>query len=196
MRLIPEPVLLGWPSPNYVDPPKNPATVAVYVFNGFFLTLATITVAARLYTRIIIRNWFGLDDLFIILAFVRISPAILEVFSTDTRTVVTFCRRCRLCDTWKCTIRLESSRLGHTNCDCHAFCQTRICHKDSVVSCVMYNPHVSPLLLLPSPRALPGQTAQMGAPLHDGFCGFGIGSVLDCHHFCLHVRGQPSSFSS
>lgn len=78
MPRIPETGLLDWPSPNYVDPPKNPATVAVYVFNGFFLTLATIAVAARLYTRIIIRRWFGLDDLFIILAFVRISPSILE----------------------------------------------------------------------------------------------------------------------
>ena len=74
MPRIPATVLLDWPLPNYVDPPKNPATVAVYVFNGFFLTLATIAVAARLYTRIIIRHWFGLDDLFIILAFVRNIP--------------------------------------------------------------------------------------------------------------------------
>lgn len=71
MRGVPKSVYAHWPLPNYVDPEKNPATVALYVTNGIFLSLATIAVVARLYTRIVIRNWFGLDDLCVILAYVR-----------------------------------------------------------------------------------------------------------------------------
>lgn len=77
MRDVPPSVLATWPLPNYVDPHRNPATIALYVINGVFLGLATIAVAARLYTRIVIRNWFGLDDLCVILAFVGLLDRIL-----------------------------------------------------------------------------------------------------------------------
>jgi hypothetical protein len=61
-------VLLTWPAPNYVNPhtrgPEN------YVISIIFFSLATIAVATRLYTRLYIRRWFGLDDLCICLAYV------------------------------------------------------------------------------------------------------------------------------
>jgi hypothetical protein len=61
-------VLLSWPKPNYINPvTRGPET---YVVGTVFLTLATSVVATRLYARVHIRRWFGLDDLFICLAWV------------------------------------------------------------------------------------------------------------------------------
>lgn len=42
----------------------------LYIVNGIWLFIATICVAARLYARISIRNWFGADDVCIIIAIV------------------------------------------------------------------------------------------------------------------------------
>ncbi|KAF2856944.1 hypothetical protein T440DRAFT_494693 [Plenodomus tracheiphilus IPT5] len=66
MRLPPYEVLLSWPTPNY----DNPVTRgnALVVVNSIFLGLVIITVGLRLYTRVIIKRWFGLDDIFILLA--------------------------------------------------------------------------------------------------------------------------------
>jgi len=61
-------VLATWPTPNYVDPVTRGS--ALYIVNGIWLFLATVAVTLRLYTRIWIRNWFGLDDAFILLALV------------------------------------------------------------------------------------------------------------------------------
>ena len=63
-------VLVTWPTPNYVDPHKRSS--ANYAFNSIFLIITTIAVVLRLYTRLYIRRWFGLDDVFICFAFVRI----------------------------------------------------------------------------------------------------------------------------
>lgn len=66
MQLPPTDVLLSWPTPNYDNPvTRGPALVIV---NSIFISLATITVAARIYTRIVIKRWFGIDDVFILLA--------------------------------------------------------------------------------------------------------------------------------
>src|SRR4051812_2921558 len=66
MQLPPVDVLLSWPTPNYEDPvTRGPALVIV---NSIFVALAVSTVAARLYTRIVIKRWFGIDDVFILLA--------------------------------------------------------------------------------------------------------------------------------
>ena len=66
MQLPPVDVLLSWPTPNYDNPvTRGPALVIV---NSIFISLATITVAARIYTRIVIKRWFGIDDVFILLA--------------------------------------------------------------------------------------------------------------------------------
>jgi hypothetical protein len=66
MQLPPVDILLSWPTPNYDNPvTRGPALVIV---NSIFISLATITVAARIYTRIVIKRWFGIDDVFILLA--------------------------------------------------------------------------------------------------------------------------------
>lgn len=68
MRFIPPEVLLSWPVPNY-DNPKTRGD-ALLIVNGIFISLATITVILRLYTRVFIKRWFGMDDFFIMLALV------------------------------------------------------------------------------------------------------------------------------
>lgn len=68
MRLPPADVLLSWPPPNY----NNPVTRgdALVVINYIFAAITVITVGLRLYTRTVIKRWFGIDDVFIILALV------------------------------------------------------------------------------------------------------------------------------
>jgi hypothetical protein len=62
-------VLITWPASNYVDPPtRGPAN---YIIGAIFLSLSTTAVAFRLYARLYIRRWFGLDDVCICLAWVR-----------------------------------------------------------------------------------------------------------------------------
>lgn len=66
MQLPPVDILLSWPTPNYDNPvTRGPALVIV---NSIFISLAVITVVARIYTRIVIKRWFGIDDVFILLA--------------------------------------------------------------------------------------------------------------------------------
>ncbi|KAH9868670.1 hypothetical protein J1614_007742 [Plenodomus biglobosus] len=66
MRLPPYEILLSWPTPNY----ENPITRghALIVVNAIFLGLVIVTVGLRLYTRLVVKRWFGLDDIFILLA--------------------------------------------------------------------------------------------------------------------------------
>jgi hypothetical protein len=68
MHLPPVEVLFNWPTPNY----DNPVTRgnALLVVNSVFAALATITVGLRLYTRLVIKRWFGIDDVFILFALV------------------------------------------------------------------------------------------------------------------------------
>lgn len=69
MKLPPLDVIANWPTPNY----DNPATRgnALLIVNYAFATITIVTVGLRLYTRAVIKRWFGLDDIFIILALVR-----------------------------------------------------------------------------------------------------------------------------
>lgn len=68
VRDIPLSVLFSFPTPNYVDPvTRGPALIIV---NAIFLSLCTIALLLRLYTRVFIKRWFGSDDVFIILAYV------------------------------------------------------------------------------------------------------------------------------
>jgi hypothetical protein len=61
-------VVATWPIPNYVDPiTRGPE---LYIINSIWLLIATFAVALRLYSRIWIRNWFGLDDIFVLVALV------------------------------------------------------------------------------------------------------------------------------
>jgi hypothetical protein len=71
-------VIASWPRPNYVDPETRGDSL--YYINSTFLFLATVAVSLRLYTRIWIRNWFGLDDAFILVSLVRSSPSYAFTF--------------------------------------------------------------------------------------------------------------------
>lgn len=55
-----------WPLPNYVNPEERGPEL--YIVNGLFFFLATFAIFSRLYVRIHIRHWFGLDDFLITLA--------------------------------------------------------------------------------------------------------------------------------
>jgi hypothetical protein len=65
-------VMASYPTPNYVDPVRRGP--ALYIFNSMFIFIMLVCVTLRLYTRIFIRKWFGLDDAFILCAVVCLSP--------------------------------------------------------------------------------------------------------------------------
>ncbi|KAF2132138.1 hypothetical protein P153DRAFT_383028 [Dothidotthia symphoricarpi CBS 119687] len=66
MRLPPIAVILTWPNPNYVNPETRGD--ALLIVNSIFISLTIIVVALRLYTRLVIKRWLGIDDVFILLA--------------------------------------------------------------------------------------------------------------------------------
>jgi hypothetical protein len=66
--LPPTSVLLTWPFPNFTDPVRRGP--AVYPISIIFLLISTTAVCLRLYARLFIRKWFGLDDVFIIMGWV------------------------------------------------------------------------------------------------------------------------------
>ncbi|KZM19709.1 uncharacterized protein EKO05_0004087 [Ascochyta rabiei] len=68
MKLPPTQVLLAWPTPNYVNPVTRGD--ALLIVNAVLIALVVITVGMRMYTRLIIKRWFGIDDVFILLALV------------------------------------------------------------------------------------------------------------------------------
>ncbi|KAF2665814.1 hypothetical protein BT63DRAFT_417339 [Microthyrium microscopicum] len=62
----PSDVLIHWPKPNYVNPvTRGPELLIV---TATFLGISTIVVFCRLYARLVIRRWLGLDDVLIFLA--------------------------------------------------------------------------------------------------------------------------------
>ncbi|KAI0841627.1 integral membrane protein [Hypoxylon sp. FL0890] len=67
MQLPPASVLASWPTPNYVDPQTrgHVGSIVGIVLAG----LVTITLVIRLYARKCLTRGFGLDDVFIILAY-------------------------------------------------------------------------------------------------------------------------------
>jgi hypothetical protein len=77
MRLPPVDVILSWPIPEYEHPvTRGPALIIV---NSIFISLVILTVAARLYTRLVIKRWFGWDDIFILFA---LASSVLIVMKT------------------------------------------------------------------------------------------------------------------
>lgn len=68
MRQIPIDKLLSFPIPNYKDPETQGS--ALLTVNAVFLALVTTFVVLRIYTRVYLKRWFGLDDVFIIIAYV------------------------------------------------------------------------------------------------------------------------------
>ena len=72
MRLPPLAVLLSWPAPNYTDPHVHGH--ALLIVNLIFISLVVIAVVGRLYSRIIVKRWYGKDDAMIVLALVSCTP--------------------------------------------------------------------------------------------------------------------------
>lgn len=68
MKFMHPEVILTWPKPNYVNPEKRGSEL--FFINSIFFALATSAICIRLYTRLFIRKWFGLDDWLILLAWV------------------------------------------------------------------------------------------------------------------------------
>jgi hypothetical protein len=61
-------ILALWPEPNYVNPVTRGG--GIIVTSALFGFLGTLATALRLYTRLSITRTFGLDDVFIIIAWV------------------------------------------------------------------------------------------------------------------------------
>jgi hypothetical protein len=70
VRIIPLSVLETWPTPNYTNPETRGSTLVIV--NAVFIALTIFVVFARLYTRCFINRWFGVDDIFIVLALVSL----------------------------------------------------------------------------------------------------------------------------
>jgi hypothetical protein len=67
---IPIAIMLKWPKPNWQNATTR-SNVELYFASSFFLIVSVACVLMRLYSRIFVRRYFGLDDVFIVLAFVR-----------------------------------------------------------------------------------------------------------------------------
>ncbi|KAK1815506.1 hypothetical protein LTR12_010057 [Friedmanniomyces endolithicus] len=67
MRLPPLSVLISWPTPDYVHPVTHGP--ALLIVNVIFITLVTVAVVGRLYSRLVVKQWFGVDDSLILLAY-------------------------------------------------------------------------------------------------------------------------------
>lgn len=64
-----------WPPGNYQIPSEQRGP-AIYYVAGVFLSIATASLAARMYSRLWIRRYFGPDDALILFAWVRRIPTI------------------------------------------------------------------------------------------------------------------------
>jgi hypothetical protein len=68
MRDVPIDVIISWPKANYLNPETRGA--GLLIFNAVLIFIVTFTVLLRLYVRVYLLRWFGVDDLFIIAALV------------------------------------------------------------------------------------------------------------------------------
>jgi hypothetical protein len=68
MKTPPESAFSQWPPANYVNPKTHGP--ALLVVNSLFLALSTIIIGLRIYTRVFIQRWFGLDDALVCAALV------------------------------------------------------------------------------------------------------------------------------
>lgn len=69
MQIPPASVLSSWPESNYINPEtRGPAEIITV---SVLLALVTILLGLRVYTRLWISKGFGLDDVLILLAYVR-----------------------------------------------------------------------------------------------------------------------------
>src|ERR1700753_2955713 len=68
MQIPPASVFSQWPAANYNNPKTHGP--ALLILNFILLAISTIIVVLRVYTRLVIQRWFGLDDALICLALV------------------------------------------------------------------------------------------------------------------------------
>jgi len=68
MKFMHPELILSWPSPNYINP-ETRGPILYYV-NGCFFVVATVAVFLRLYIRMFVRKWVGIDDMLILAAWV------------------------------------------------------------------------------------------------------------------------------
>lgn len=61
-------MILSWPKPNYANP--HTRGDALLIVNSILIALVVIVVGLRMYTRVVIKRWFGIDDVFTLLALV------------------------------------------------------------------------------------------------------------------------------
>jgi hypothetical protein len=66
MRIPPVTVLLTWPTSDSTNPITHGQ--ALLITNVVAITLVCIAVTGRLYSRIVIKQWFGVDDTMCVLA--------------------------------------------------------------------------------------------------------------------------------
>ncbi|KAI8954537.1 hypothetical protein F4801DRAFT_575275 [Xylaria longipes] len=81
MRIPPIEVVASWPRPNYIDP-ESRAPVGK-IIGSILLGLVTVILAIRLYSRKRLTNGFGLDDMFICLAYVPATAFTVAGISTQ-----------------------------------------------------------------------------------------------------------------
>jgi hypothetical protein len=74
-------VLASYPTPNYTNPAKRGPEI--YYLNSIFFLVTLICVSLRFYTRLCVRKYFGLDDMFIMFAMVRLFILLLLLKTTQ-----------------------------------------------------------------------------------------------------------------
>lgn len=69
MQIPPPSIFNSWPAPNIVNPETRGPCAIITV--SVLLGVVTLLLVVRIYTRVHISQGFGLDDVFILLAYVR-----------------------------------------------------------------------------------------------------------------------------
>ncbi|KAL2061629.1 hypothetical protein VTL71DRAFT_7006 [Oculimacula yallundae] len=82
MQSPPLSVLLSWPQPNYIDPETR--GFANVILNLIFYTILLGFLGLRIWTRTCLRNAFGLDDTFILLALIPTTGFFIISILKDT----------------------------------------------------------------------------------------------------------------
>ena len=70
MRIPPLDVIARWPSPNYTDPETHGP--AIVVVNILFSVIVLVAFVGRIYSRLAIKKWLGVDDVMCVLALVSL----------------------------------------------------------------------------------------------------------------------------
>lgn len=73
MQIPPASVLNSWPPPNHVNPETRGPVAIITV--SILLFFVTAILGVRVYTRVRISKGFGLDDVLILVAYVRNTSA-------------------------------------------------------------------------------------------------------------------------